>query len=37
MKYIFLPQYTKQIPVQSEDITIQFPWQEFNCIVILLL
>ena len=37
MKYTFLHQYIKQMPVQSEVITIELAWQEFSSIIILLL
>ena len=37
MKYTFLHQHIKQIPVQSEYITMELAWQEFSAIVVLLL
>ena len=37
MKYTFLHQHIKQIPVQGEYITMELACQEFSSFVILLL
>ena len=36
MKYAFSHQLIKRMSVSSKDITIEFTWQEFSSIVILL-